>query len=184
MLVCPTSHLTDGPFCLICHPTPTNHPSHLLRSSLRGILEPFGSGSDAKHMGSPDFWVTSEIYCIQVSLTALFLIRSMRNVRSSELYSEFLLWRISSTLGAQEALICSLQALRPLLPTRCFYTLCQENYAAVWAHPCPCHPSTASWEQGHRLAVSSDQILLSCPHVTQLSRCFVQGQLSLCVAWC
>lgn len=123
MLVCPTSHLTDGPFCLICHPTPTTHPSHLLCSSLSRILGPFGSGSDAKHMGSPDFWVTSEIYCIRVSLTARFLIRSMQNVRSSELYSELLLWRISSTLGTQDpsSAPCRLSGLSfpPTVSTLC-----------------------------------------------------------------
>lgn len=174
MHVCPTSHLTDGPFCLICHPTPTTHPSHLLHSSLSGILGPFGSGSDAKHIGSPDFWVTSEMYCIRVSLTALFLIRSMQNVRRGKLHSEFLLWRISSTLGAQEALICSLQALGPLLPTRCFYTVCQEKCAAVWAGPCPCHPSTVLWAGASPCSVLWP-ILISRPQVTQLSRRFVQG---------
>lgn len=174
MHVCPASHLADGPFCLICHPTPTTHPSHLLRSSLSGILGPFGSRSDAKHIGSPDFWVTSEKYCIRVSLTALFLIRSMQNVRRGELYSEFLLWRISSTLGAQEALICSPQALRPLLLTRCFYTVCQEKCAAVWAGPCPCHPSTVLGAGTSPCSVLW-QILISRPQVTQLSRRFVQG---------
>lgn len=172
----------DGPFCLLCHPTPTTHPSHLLCSSLSGILGPFGSGSDTKHIGSPDFWVTAEIYCIRVSLTALFLIRSMQNVRSGELYSEFLLWRISSTLSAQEALICSLQALGPLLPTRCFYTVCQEKCASVWAGPCPCHPSTVLWAGTSPCSVLWP-ILISRPHVTRLSRRFIQGQLSLCVAW-
>lgn len=86
MLVCPTSHLTDGFFCLICHPHPY-YPSHLLCSSLSRILGSFGSGSDTKHISSSDFWVT--LYIIYESLKqqhwTLFLKRSMRNMRSTEL---------------------------------------------------------------------------------------------------
>lgn len=155
MHVCPTSHLTDGPFCLICHPTPTTHPSHLLPSSLSGILGPFGSGSDAKHIGSPDFWVTSEIYCIRVSLTALFLIRSMQNVRSGELYSEFLLWRISSSLGARRpsSAPCRFSGLSfpPAVSTLCVRrnVLLFEQVPVPVAHPQSC-------EQGHHLTVVSD----------------------------
>lgn len=99
---CSACSPTDGSFCLICLPYPF-YPSHLsalwfskespettwITIRWKAYLKP-------RFLGH--IWDTLHVIFWKSSVELYFLTNQIKNVRATDLPSEFLLWRISSTM--------------------------------------------------------------------------------------